>query len=163
MRSIHLVGPLLVGSLLTGGLLIEGLPGAGPARAEAPSTGKGAIAVEMSGFRADKGAALVALFGSSEGFPDESKKALRRIAVPIRRGKARALFRGLPAGVYAVAVLHDEDGDKSMKTNFVGIPKEGYGASRDARGRMGPPKFDDARLTVRAGQTVRAPIKLVYH
>jgi uncharacterized protein (DUF2141 family) len=137
--------------------------GANPARAEPAPARAGAIAVEMSGFRSDKGAALVALFASSKGFPDEPEKAALRMKVPIRGGKARALFRGVRPGTYAVAVLHDENGDRKMKTNLVGIPKEGYGASRDARGNFGPPRFDDARLALRAGQTLRAPIKLVYH
>ncbi|HWM85832.1 MAG TPA: DUF2141 domain-containing protein, partial [Kofleriaceae bacterium] len=85
------------------------------------------------------------------------------VPVSIRKGKARALLRQIPAGTYAVGVLHDEDGDHKMKTGMFGRPKEGYGASRDARGRFGPPRFDDASLTLRPGQSLRAPIKIVYH
>lgn len=32
-----------------------------------------------------------------------------------------------------------------VERNFVGIPKERVGASNDAKGSFGPPKFDDAR------------------
>jgi uncharacterized protein (DUF2141 family) len=123
----------------------------------------GVIAVEMTGFRSDKGKALVALFRSAEGFPDQPGRAVRRVPVVIRKRKARAVLSGLPPGPYAVAVLHDEDGNRKMKSGFLGRPAEGYGASRDARGRFGPPKFDDARLTLRARQTLRAPIRMVYH
>jgi uncharacterized protein (DUF2141 family) len=122
-----------------------------------------AIAVEMSGFRSDKGKALVALFRTAKGFPDKPAHALRRVPVVIRKGKARVTLGRLPPGPYAVAVLHDEDDNRKMKTGFLGRPAEGYGSSRDARGRFGPPRFEDARLTLRAGQTLRAPIRMVYH
>jgi uncharacterized protein (DUF2141 family) len=122
-----------------------------------------AITIDMSGFQSDKGRALVALFRSPKGFPDQPQHAVKRVAVKIRRGKARAVLSQLPPGTYAVGVLHDEDGDREMKTGFLGRPKEGYGASRDARGKMGPPKFEDARLAVRPGQSLVARIKMIYH
>lgn len=131
----------------------------GAAHAEKP----GAIQVEMTGFRNDKGTALVSLYTSSTGFPDQPSKAVVRREVAIKGGKARVLLRGLSPRVYAVSILHDEDGDKKMKTGALGMPKEGYGASNDARGTFGPPRFDDAKVTLRPGQTLRAPIKLVYH
>ncbi len=128
---------------------------AGAARAET-------LVVEMRGFRSDKGKALVALFGSKEGFPDHPKKAARRLQVDIKKGTAVAVLADLPPGTYAVAVLHDEDGDKAMKTGLFGIPKEGYGASQDARGRFGPPSFGDAKFAIRAGRKVTTRIKMTY-
>ena len=43
-----------------------------------------------------------------------------------------------------------------MDTNFLGMPKEGVGASNDAKGFMGPPKYQDAkfRLTTDAQKIV---------
>ena len=73
------------------------------------------------------------------------------------------MLRHLPPGTYALGVLHDEDGNREMKTGFLGRPKEGYGASRDARGKMGPPKFEDARLALRPGHSHVAKISMVYH
>jgi uncharacterized protein (DUF2141 family) len=122
----------------------------------------GAITVEMTGFHSDKGEALIALYTSARGFPGRTELALKRVPVAIRNRKARAVLRGLSPGTYAIGVLHDEDGDHKMKAGFLGRPREGYGASRDARGRMGPPKFEDARLTLRAGQTLVAPIHMTY-
>lgn len=129
---------------------------AGAARAET-------LVVEMKGFRSDKGKALVALFASKDGFPDHPKKAFRRVEVSIKKQAAVAVLMGVPPGTYAVAVLHDEDGNKAMKTGLFGIPKEGYGASQDARGNFGPPSFGDARFDIRAGRRVTTRIKMVYH
>lgn len=121
------------------------------------------LVVEMRGFRSDKGKALVAVFTSKDGFPDHPKKAARRVQVDIKKGAAVAVISDLPPGTYAVAVLHDEDGDREMKTGLFGIPKEGYGASQDARGRFGPPSFGDAKFEIRAGRRVTTRIKMVYH
>lgn len=136
-------------------LLMVAMAG-GAARAET-------LVVEMKGFRSDKGKALVALFASKEGFPDSPKKALRRIEVDIKKKAAVAVLNNVAPGTYAVAVLHDEDGNKSMKTGLFGIPKEGYGASQDARGNFGPPSFGDAKLEIRPGRRVTTRIKMAYH
>jgi uncharacterized protein (DUF2141 family) len=129
---------------------------AGAARAET-------LVIEMKGFRSDKGKALVALFGSKDGFPDKPKKAARRIEVDIKNRAALAVLSDVAPGTYAVAVLHDEDNNKAMKTGLFGIPKEGYGASQDARGNFGPPSFGDAKFDIRAGRRVTTRIKIVYH
>ena len=66
----------------------------------------------------------------------------------------------LPPGRYGFNVYHDVDGDGKMKTNVIGIPKEPIGPSNDAKGRFGPPKFDDAAVEIGEGpETV--PINLV--
>jgi uncharacterized protein (DUF2141 family) len=129
---------------------------AGTARAET-------LVVEMKGFRSDKGKAMVALFASKDGFPDKPKKAVRRVQVDIVQRSAVAVFDRVAPGTYAVAVLHDEDGNKAMKTGLFGIPREGYGASQDARGNFGPPSFSDARFQIRPGRRVTTRIKLAYH
>ena len=136
-------------------LLMVAMAG-GAARAET-------LVIEMKGFRSDKGKALVALFASKEGFPNEPKKAVRRVEVDIKKKAATTVLMGVPPGTYAVAVLHDEDGNKAMKTGLFGIPKEGYGASQDARGNFGPPSFGDAKLDIRPGRRVTTRIKLAYH
>jgi uncharacterized protein (DUF2141 family) len=48
---------------------------------------------------------------------------------------------------------------------FLGIPKEPYGFSRDARGKFGPPGFEDAAIEVRdegdgAGEATVATVRL---
>jgi uncharacterized protein (DUF2141 family) len=58
-------------------------------------------------------------------------------------------------------VLHDEDNDGKMATKWMGQPAEGWGVSNDARGRFGPPSFEDAAFEVVAGGT-RIVIQLEY-
>lgn len=148
-------------------------PGAGPGDATADeAAGKdkkkaakakpGTIVVEVSGFRNEKGQALIALFTTSKGFPD-GKHATIRVPVKIEKRAASTVFDGLPPGTYAVSVLHDEDGDYEMATSFLGIPEEGYGASNNARRRFGPPEWEKARFELASGGRAVQKITLIYH
>jgi uncharacterized protein (DUF2141 family) len=71
------------------------------------------------------------------------------------------LFSGLKAGTYAVAVLHDENGDDQANRNLIGIPTEGFGFSRNPALRMGPPQFSDAAFLI-AGPKTAIEIKMRY-
>jgi uncharacterized protein (DUF2141 family) len=50
----------------------------------------------------------------------------------------------LPPGRYAVQVIYDRNTNNKLDTNLLRIPQEPVGFSRDAQGRMGPPKFEQA-------------------
>ena len=54
----------------------------------------------------------------------------------------------IPKGVYTIGIFVDVNLNNKMDTNFLGIPKEQYGFSNNARGFMGPPSFEDASFTV---------------
>ena len=120
----------------------------GKSPASAPSAGQLEVVVAP---RNTKGRVGCLLFASNKGFPGDSKRALARLQVRIVKVKgkplARCLFAKLKPATYAVAVLHDENGNGKMDKSFFGIPKEGYGASNDAKpGTFSGPKFKDARF-----------------
>lgn len=56
----------------------------------------------------------------------------------------------LEPGRYVVAVFHDTDGNGRLSTWPVGLPKEAYGFSRNARGRFGPPSYESAAFDLPA-------------
>ena len=71
------------------------------------------------------------------------------------------VFRDLPPGVYAVSVRHDENLNGKLDTNFLGIPKEGYGASNNPSKKLREPTFDEGRIELKdAEQAIE--IKLIY-
>ena len=102
--------------------------------------------VTTIGLRNNDGQVFCALYASAEGFPKDSQKAIRRDSSSISEKKASCEFSGVQPGTYAVSVFHDENSNGKLDTNFLGIPREGVGASNDARGHMGPPKFDGAQF-----------------
>jgi uncharacterized protein (DUF2141 family) len=102
------------------------------------------IHVEIGGLRNDKGQVFCALFSSFDGFPKKSEKAIARVNSAISGKQAVCEFFGIAPGMYAVSVFHDENSNGKLDTNFIGIPREGVGASNGAKGHLGPPTFDAA-------------------
>ena len=69
-------------------------------------------------------------------------------------------FTGVPPGRYAIALLDDANRNgKADKALF--LPREGFGFSRNAAVRFGPPKFAAAAFDVGAGE-VSVPIRMRY-
>lgn len=115
------------------------------------------IEVEITNFRSNKGVAFIGLYNSEGSFLNEAFKGEKVI---IKNNKAILRFDDIPAGSYAISVFHDEDENGELTTNFLGIPKESYGASNNAPSRFGPPKWKDARFKVARGETIYQKIVL---
>jgi len=104
----------------------------------------GTITIQIEKLNSNKGSVLVSLYNTKESFPDKAEKAVAKGKAAIVNGKAVLTFKDLPYGKYAAAILHDANNNIKMDFNVVGIPKEGYGFSNDAKGFMGPPSFEKA-------------------
>lgn len=109
----------------------------------AMATAQVTIKVDIVGLKNNKGQVLIGLYNSENHF---LKKAYKGQVALIKNTKATATFENLPAGEYAISVFHDENSNGKLDTNFMGIPKEAYAASNDAKGFMGPPKYKDAKF-----------------
>lgn len=137
---------------LAGLALASTLSGAAPASQPGAGASKPpasvALTVRVHGLSSDRGRVAVALFASAEAFPDQ-KRALAGQLARIEKGRAAVRFAGVRPGVYAVAVLHDENENAKMDFNFLGMPLEGYGFSNDASAPFGPPSFKAASFTLK--------------
>jgi len=89
------------------------------------------IHVRITGLRNDKGQVQCALFSSAADFPKKGDKAVDRTKSEILSGQASCDFVNVAPGRYAVSVFHDENSNGKLDTNFVGIPREGIGASNN--------------------------------
>ncbi|MBF0480668.1 MAG: DUF2141 domain-containing protein [Desulfovibrionaceae bacterium] len=119
--------------------------------------GKGDLTVVMTGFASDAGVARVIVFDKPEGFPLDGAKALRQTQAAITGGKALAVFKSLPFGAYAVAVLHDDDLSGSPDLNFLGVPGKAFGLSNNTHDL---PAFDKSKFTLNAA---RLTIEITAH
>lgn len=103
------------------------------------------IHVKILDIRNSKGTIACALFSAPDGFPTEYLKSATNIMViKVKKAQARCDFEDIPHGTYALAVIHDENMNGKLDTNALGIPKEGYGFSKDAKGAIGAPSFSAA-------------------
>jgi len=129
--------------------------------ADPPATGGATLTIQVEGLKDDRGTVHASLYASEDGFPTRPEKALRQVDVKIEGGRARVVFEGIPPGGYAVAAYHDENGDGKLDTGFLGIPSEGLASSNDAKGFMGPPSFEKARVEVGPGEN-RITVRVSY-
>lgn len=156
MRATCFLTGLLAAGLALACSAAELAPAGGADVAAAPATG---LTVKVSGLRNSQGQLAVLVFDGAEGFPGDHRRAVRQAFIGLRDadGKPRpesalsATFADLPSGSYAVSVLHDEDGDRRMRTGLFGIPREGIGASNNPAMRFGPPSFGDAKVEIDEG------------
>ena len=91
--------------------------------------------------RSDDGLVGLRLFDQAKGFPSDREKAIREIFIEPTQRQADFELSQLPFGLYAVGSIHDENGNHDFDKNFLGIPREGFGASNNAKIRFGPPSY----------------------
>lgn len=120
------------------------------------------IRISVINLRNEKGHVLVSLFRDGAGYPDDATKAFRKIKLEISGKKASVLFTGLPAGSYAVSILHDENDDQKLNKTNLGLPKEGYGFSNNVVGAFGPPSWSRASFAHKQGGLTEREIRTRY-
>ncbi|MBO6606990.1 DUF2141 domain-containing protein [Psychroserpens sp.] len=111
------------------------------------------ITVNINNLDNDKGVVYVSLYDSEHNFLNQG---VRSASAKIENNKCNVVFSNVPQGVYAISLYHDENGNKKLDSNFLGIPKEDYGCSNNARGFMGPPKWNDAKFEVKNESIVQS-------
>jgi len=107
----------------------------------------GDLTVVVNGLKIE-GTVYVSLFNQADGYPTKAEKAYRKDMKKVASKQEKIVFKNLPYGTYAASVWHDENDNGKMETSLIGIPREGTGASNNAKGKMGPPKFADAAFKV---------------
>ena len=114
------------------------------------------VEIRLEKLRNERGVLHVCLTREPAHFPDCGKDpaAVKRTILsatgPIR-------ITGMDRGTYALTIFHDENGNGKLDT-LLGIPREGFGFSRNPVVRFGPPRFDQVRFQIAAGlsrQTLR--------
>jgi uncharacterized protein (DUF2141 family) len=120
------------------------------------------IHVKVLNIRNSTGTIDCALFDSPEGFPFEVlRSAVNVMVIKIRKMEARCDFEDIPPGTYALAVVHDENMNGKLDTNWLGIPIEGYGFSNDVKALVSAPSFSAASFQYTGG-TLDLTISLHY-
>ncbi|MCG6135229.1 MAG: DUF2141 domain-containing protein [Nostoc sp. LLA-1] len=104
------------------------------------------LTVVVNGINNQNGEICMGVYSKSKGFPMSTNDVLKSACVQPTGSTLTHTFSGLKPGNYAVAVVDDQNGDRKLNTDFLGIPKEGFGISRNPTVSIatGTPKFHDA-------------------
>lgn len=142
--------------------LLLGVPAAARDLPSGAAAGGGAaVHVTVSNLRSGKGMVMACLTANPAKFPKCRDDPAAHRAQVAAAGADQIVFRGVQPGRYAIALLHDENGNGKADRAMSMIPREGFGFSRDAKVHMGPPHFNDAAFTV-SGRDQRMTITMRY-
>lgn len=131
-----------------------------PALSGATVAGTGSVVVTIEGLRSNRGLVQACLTADPATFPDCARDPhAHRLTVSAIEGETIA-FQGVAPGRYAIALLHDENGNGRVDKVLM-MPKEGFGFSRDAAVRFGPPRFAAAAFEIGAA-AMKTTIRMRY-
>ena len=87
------------------------------------------LTVVATGLKNDKGEVQFSLYNKEGTIPDKTlSKYYKMKRVPITGTTAKAVFKDLPDGRYAVSVFHDENNNGKIDKGLI-MPEEGVGLS----------------------------------
>ena len=107
------------------------------------------LTVTLSDVRNDRGHLFVAVENTEAGWNFKAE-SVTQTKLPAAKGDITHVFADLPPGKYAVMVIHDENENGKLDSNFLGIPSEGYGFSQNPR-VMRRATFQEALFELPAG------------
>lgn len=115
----------------------------------ASSIAQGAdLDITITDVRVQQGSLRVAVVDSAAGWADTEKPVAGAVHKPLGQ-EEKLHFSDLPPGSYAVMVMHDENDNGKLDSNFMGMPIEGYGFSNNPN-VMRKPTFEEARFELGA-------------
>ncbi|MBF2004816.1 hypothetical protein PCC6912_24490 [Chlorogloeopsis fritschii PCC 6912] len=119
------------------------------------------LTVVVDGIRNQKGQICLRIHGDERGFPLSDTSEVKSGCVKIQGSSVKKEFSGLKPGTYAVAVVDDQNGDYKLNRDFLGMPQEGFGISKNPTVSMlkGVPKFQDASFSLKKDTTIRINMK----
>jgi uncharacterized protein (DUF2141 family) len=118
------------------------------------------LTVNVDAIRNDHGRVYVTLFNGAATWLDDKHTTLDD-NVPAQPGRVAVTFHNVPPGRYAVVVFHDENGNKVMDYDLLGLPTEGFAFSNQARPFLSAPSFERCAFDL-GSQNATIAIKMIY-
>ncbi len=108
----------------------------------------GTLTVTISGLEPIEGNLMLSLHNGPAGFPGTGETRVKALMTKVDSDSLEVFFGPIPYGEYAIAIIHDIDGDGKLKSNELGIPQEPVYFSNNVRPGFGPPKFKAASFII---------------
>lgn len=109
--------------------------------------GQYSIILTIKNINNSNGNVIIKLFNNKSEFPDG--KPFNITTEKASKNQITIRLKNIPSGFYAIALFHDENSNCILDENFIGIPKEGYGFSNNAKAFMRAPTFDESKFELK--------------
>lgn len=115
------------------------------------------LTIQVTNVKDAEGHVRIAIYNSEKDF---MKKSFMVKSAKAAKGTVELVIDNLPAGTYGISVMHDANSNEKMDSNMIGIPKEGFGFSNNAKGTFGPPGYEKTKIEFAASKQIS--IELTY-
>lgn len=100
------------------------------------------LTIEITDLRNNNGKIVLDFYNEQE----ETVMSANQVIID---NKCIIVLNNIKPGIYGFKYFHDENENSELDTNLIGIPKEGYGFSNNAKGRFGPPDLEKTLFEVK--------------
>lgn len=104
------------------------------------------LTLKITNIKHIKGDIKIAIYTDKNTFLQKEGE-FRRITFKVTQTQEKYIITNLPKGDYAIALFQDENTDGKCNTNFLGVPKEGYGFSNNYKPLLSSPSYSDCKFT----------------
>ena len=112
------------------------------------------LTVVIENIEASEGKIMMQVMMGADEFSGESPP-IASFTQRAQTGELTFSTSNLPAGEYAVRIMHDSNDNNKLDSNFVGMPTEPWAFSNNATGKFGPPGWDQVKFSLEGAVTQR--------
>jgi uncharacterized protein (DUF2141 family) len=116
------------------------------------------LTLKLTGIEPHQGNLTVSVYNDEKVFLIVGEEYRTKVIKAVE-SEETVVFKGLPEGVYAVAIYQDSNANGKMDKSFLGIPKEIYGFSNNFRPMFSKPGFDDCKFELDGNKTLNIELK----
>lgn len=119
------------------------------------------LTIDLTNLRNDQGNIAIALYKDAQSFKDNKVASAPYTMLFAANGSKSLTLHNLPAGQYAISILHDENKNGVLDTTSRGFPTEGYAYSNNV-GKLYVPSFKDAAFSHSEAANTKQTLKMLY-
>lgn len=116
------------------------------------------LTIQVQGIKDIKGKIQIGIYNDAAKFPKVGGE-YRTEYMEVNANEVTYQAKNLRNGKYAIALFHDINSDGVCNLNFLGIPKEPYGFSKNIRPIWSAPTFSKTEILVHSDTQIS--IKLI--
>lgn len=124
-----------------------------------PATGGYTLTVVVEGVNDQDGNVGLLVFNSDKGWAEDRAAALRDITVPAHRGTVNIVVPNLPAGDYALSLVHDVNKNHKLDRNWMSKPTEQWALSNNPHAVIKTPSYSACKFTLKGDQEIHVKMQ----
>jgi len=117
-----------------------------------------ALTIAVEGMDSTTGNLGILIFNGPNGWAENRQAALKDISTPAQSPTQKVEVK-LPAGKYAIALIHDVNVNHKLDKNWIGVPKEQWGMSNNPHATIKAPPIEKAMFTLDGDKEVKIQLQ----